>query len=182
MSKLVTSEIFIKRAKEKHYDKFDYSKVNYIKQNEKVILICPIHGEFLMEPRNHLRSNSGCDKCKSNLTATNETFIEKAKLIHGNKYDYSLINYRNKNSELIINCPTHGEFKQKARYIIGGSGCQKCSWESIGNFQRLSCEEFIQRAKLVHKNKYNYSLVNYKKFTVKVKIICSEHGIFEQRP
>lgn len=180
MSILVTTDIFIKRAKNKHGNKFCYSKVSYIKQDEEIILICPIHGEFLMEPRNHLRSDSGCNKCKDNLKITNEGFIRKAKAIHGDKYDYTKIDYKNKNSNLILICPIHGEFAQVARFHLKSHGCQKCGRKSIGDNKRHTVEEFIVNANKKHSGRYDYSLVDYINANTKVKIICLEHGEFEQ--
>src|SRR3989304_259165 len=165
--KNTTTEDFINKAKEKHGNKFDYSKVEYKTNKDKIIITCPIHGEFLMEPRNHLRVQSGCRKCKTNIRLTNEIFVIKAKLIHGDKYDYSKVDYQNKFSEILIICKLHGEFKQEARFHLEGRGCQKCSWKAIGDRTRYTSEEFINKAK----NDHN-----------KIKIICPLHGKFEQMP
>lgn len=182
MSVIVTNKTFIRRSIDKHGNKFDYSKVKYITQKEPVIIICPIHGDFLMEPRNHLRSNSGCQKCKSNIKKTNEQFIKEANLIHNNFYDYSNIEYNGKFTKLKIICPIHGDFEQEARFHLEGCGCQKCGWGRIGIAQSDTKEIFIEKAKLIHGDKYDYSLVNYKNSIDKVKIICPMHGIFEQSP
>jgi hypothetical protein len=179
---MITTEIFIKRAVQKHGDKYDYSKANYITQYENIIIICPIHGEFLMEPRNHLRSNSGCPKCKINSKLTNEEFIIKAKQKHGNKYDYTNINYINKHSVLDIICPIHGEFKQKAKWHLESYGCQKCGWKAVGDSKRFKNDKFITKSLEIHTNKYDYSNVIYINAHNKVKIICSIHGEFEQTP
>lgn len=183
MVEFKNNEKFIKRSLEKHGNKFDYSKVKYKRSNEKVIIICPIHEPFLMEPRNHLRSQSGCGKCKNNLKLTNETFINKAKKIHGNKYDYSKINYKNKNSKLKIICHKHGLFEQVARnHIMDGCGCSKCGDESVSKSLSLELNNFIEKSNLKHKNKYNYSKVKYKTNRDKVIITCPLHGEFKQRP
>lgn len=182
MGVIVTNEIFIKKAKEKHGDKFDYTSVKYINQNEKIKIICPIHGEFLMEPRNHLRSKSGCDKCKPNIKKNNNEFIDKVKIIHNNKYDYSKTEYVNKYSKIKIICPIHGEFFTEARYHLSGYGCQKCGWGKIGDSKRDSINTFIDKAKKIHGDKYDYSLVDYINQRVKIKIICPIHGEFEQQP
>ena len=181
--KATTTEEFIKRSKLKHGDKYDYSKTEYIENKIPTTIICPIHGEFEMEPRNHLRSDSGCDKCKSNLRLTNEDFINKAMKIHGDKYDYTKVNYLNKNSKLIIICPIHGEFEKIAKYhTMNGSGCNLCANINIGNSSRDTLGEFINKSKNIHGNKYDYLLVNYTNQREKVKIICSIHGEFEQKP
>ena len=181
--KATTTEEFIKRSKLKHGDKYDYSKTEYIESKTPTRITCPIHGEFEMEPRNHLRSDSGCDKCKSNVRLTNESFINKAREIHGDKYDYSKVNYVNKNSKLIIICPIHGEFEQVARcHTSDGCGCNLCGNINIGNFSRDTLDGFINKAIKIHGDKYDYSLVNYNTQKDKVKIICPIHGEFEQRP
>jgi hypothetical protein len=181
--KAITTEEFIKRSKLKHGDKYDYSKTEYVEIKTPTTIICPIHGEFEMEPRNHLRSDSGCDKCKSNVRLTNEDFINKAREIYGDKYDYSKVNYLNKNSKVIIICPIHGEFEKIAKYhTMNGSGCNLCGNIKIGNFSRDTLDGFINKAIKIHGDKYDYSLVNYNTQKDKVKIICPIHGDFEQRP
>lgn len=181
--KAITTKEFIKRSKEKHGDKFDYNKSKYITNKTPTTIICPIHGEFEMEPRNHLRSDSGCNKCKNNLTLTNENFIKKAKKIHGDKYDYSKINYKNKKSKLIIICPIHGKFNQIARnHIMDNCGCPKCGNDSVSKNLSLTTNDFIKKCNEIHNNKYNYSNVNYINQLTKVCIICPKHGKFNQRP
>jgi len=174
----VTTELFIERAKEKHGDKFDYSKVNYVKQYEKVILICPVHGEFLMEPRNHLRCNSGCYECKSTLKLSNKQWIEKAKNRHNDKYDYSLSEYVNNKTKIKIICPEHGEFEQMPITHINGGNCRSC----INLNQTKNNDTFINNAISIHGNVYNYSLSKYVNNKTKLKIVCSIHGEFEQTP
>lgn len=178
-----TNEKFINAAIKKHGNRYDYSKVEYVHNRAPIEIICPIHGKFSMEPRNHLRSNSGCNKCKLNLRLTNNEFIKKGKETHGGKYDYSKVEYKNKNSKLIIICPIHGEFEQIARnHIMDGNGCQKCANEKVSESQSLGLDMFIKKSKNIHGDKYDYSLVDYKTNTDRVKIICNIHGEFEQRP
>lgn len=105
-------------------------------------------------------------------------FIQTSNDIHNNKYDYSKVDYKNKTTKVTIRCPEHGEFEQKPhRHLI--SGCRKCSLHSSSN--KLSTDEFINRAKKTHGNQYDYSQVNYKNWTNKVSIICRKHGVFKQR-
>ena len=117
MGKKLNTEDFIKRAKEVHGDKYDYSKVEYKGNSKKVIIICPEHREFEQIPANHLRG-AGCKKCATIETHkkqsnTTESFIKKAKEVHGDKYDYSKVEYINNREKVIIICPEHGPFKQK---------------------------------------------------------------------
>lgn len=183
MGKVITTEEFIKRAKEKHGNKYDYSKTEFISNKTPTTIICLEHGEFQMEPRNHLRSKSGCPKCKPNVRLTNKDFINKARKIHGDKYDYSKVDYKNKNSKLNIICPIHGEFEQVARnHIMDDCGCPKCGDDNVSKARSLTLVEFVKKGEEVHDNKYDYSKVVYKKNTIKVTVICPIHGEFKQRP
>ena len=107
-------------------DKYDYTKVEYKNTGTKVILICKEHGEFLQTPSEHL-VGSGCIDCAGLRKKTTEEFIEDAKLFHGERYDYSEVNYKNKNSLVKIKCPDHGVFEQQAGSHLRGRGCIICS-------------------------------------------------------
>lgn len=131
----LTTEDFIIRAKEIHGNKYDYSKAIYKKYNEKVCIVCPIHGEFWQTPNEHL-SGSGCLRCsyekRGNIKrGTKEAFIEKAKEIHGNKYDYSKVNYETENVKVCIICPKHGEFWQTPHSHLNGRGCPSCNTSHV---------------------------------------------------
>lgn len=109
---------------------------------------------------------------------TTEEFIEKAKAIHGDKYDYSKVNYINNHTKVEIICPKHGSFWQKpCHHINRGDGCPECRKN-----KKLTKGEFITRAIKIHNNKYDYSKVDYKNNSTKVCIICPEHGEFWQNP
>ena len=108
---------------------------------------------------------------------TTQQFITKAQAIHGDKYNYSLVEYITSLSKVRILCPTHGIFEQRPSEHFRGKGCIECSGS-----KRITTKQFITKAQKVHGNKYDYSLVEYKNNKTKVKIICPEHGIFEQKP
>lgn len=162
---------FVKISKKIYENKYDYSLVNYKNSFTKVKIICPKHGEFEQFPQSHY--DVGCVLCRRE-----QDFIINSNLVHNNKYDYSLINYKDKYTKVKIICPKHGEFEQEPVYHIRGNGCKKCSDDS----KKLNTEIFIEKAKKIHGIKYDYSLVNYISTFDKVEIICSIHGIFEQRP
>ena len=173
-------DYFINKANIKHNFKYDYSKVDYKNSLTNVIIICPIHGEFLQTPQNHLRGR-GCSLCANmkksqNMQMTNDIFIQKANEIHQNKYDYSKTDLLNRDvdGKIIIICPTHGEFKMKPSSHLKGQECPKCKGKNV------SLEELIQKANDIHNFKYDYSNVILTKIHDKVKIICPIHGIFEQ--
>ena len=111
------------------------------------------------------------------IKLTTEEFIERAKQIHGEKYDYSLVEYNGYKEKVKIICPIHGVFEQISKDHLRGCGCSKCK-----KVKKLTTEEFIKRAKEIHGEKYDYSLVEYKNIDTKIKIICPIHGVFEQTP
>ena len=176
MNKRLTTEEFIEKARKIHGDKYDYSKVEYKSATEKVIIICPIHGEFLQAPTNHIRKKNGCPKCQADkCRSTKEQFIEKAKSVHGDKYDYSKVNYINSHTNIAITCPIHGDFEQTPKSHLLGCGCKKCSGK-----EQHTTEEFIQLSNKVHNNKYDYSKSNYISGRTRVLIGCPIHGMFQQ--
>lgn len=182
----IASDSFIEKAKKVHGDKYDYSKVNYVKHDVKVTIVCPIHGEFDIIPNAHLRG-SGCKKCgiehsHNKQRKTLEQFIKDAREIHGDKYDYSKVEYTNCDTKVCIICPVHGEFWQTPNKHLSGQGCKKCGNEKSSKSQSFTTEEFIKRAKEVHGDKYDYSKVEYKAYDKEVCIICPVHGEFWQTP
>jgi len=165
---------FIEKSKKIHGEKYDYSLVNYINNRTKVKLICNICGNIVEQtPTNNLRFD--CPYCSERIF-DKKKFIENVNKIHNNKYDYSKINYSGAKNKIIIICPIHGEFKQRAGHHLV-CGCSKCS-----NKHKYTTQEFIELVNIVHDFKYNYELVDYKNIKTKIKIICPEHGIFEQTP
>ncbi len=183
---------FIKKAIEVHCDKYDYSKVEYIKSKEKVIIICIDHGEFLQTPTGHL-SGKGCIKCATNINAnkknkTKNTFIEEAIKIHGDTYDYSKVEYINANSTVIIICKEHGEFELTPnKHLSRGDGCKLCGIEQSSIKQRSNKDDFIKKAILKHMDenniiKYTYDKVIYINAKKKVIITCNDHGDYLQTP
>lgn len=120
---------------------------------------------------------------------TTEQFILDAKKVHGDKYDYSKTKYVRSNIKVIITCPAHGDFEQTPNNHLKGTQCPICGNIQRTNSNRQTTEYFINRARQVHENKYDYSKVEYINTHSKVAIIChstnefgEEHGIFWQRP
>jgi len=181
----LTTEEFIKRSKKIHNDKFDYSLVETDGIYNKVKIICPIHGIFEQVLKSHLKGYDcyDCGRLKANKTHTlnNEKFIKKAKEIHGDRYDYSLVEYISAKIKVKIICPIHGIFEQTPTihtHKTNKSGCLIC-----GGTKKITTDEFIEKAKEIHGDKYDYSLVEYEKNNKKVKIICKKHGIiFHKSP
>jgi len=121
---------FIKRSKYVHGDYYNYDKVTYNNARCKVIITCPIHGDFKQKPIDHY-SGCGCQKCgimKYSLANTKDVlwFIRKSKQVHGNYYDYTKSKYNKCIEHVTITCPKHGDFEQKPYKHYGGNGCPKC--------------------------------------------------------
>ncbi len=123
-----TTETFIDRAKKVHQGrKYDYSKTVFISGHEKLTVICPSHGNFLVEASSHL-SGRECNDCRNQkATKTTEEFIEKGKSIHGDKYQYDKCIYTHSKNNVIITCPKHGDFEQRPNCHLKGSGCKRCA-------------------------------------------------------
>ena len=176
-----TTEQFINDATKIHGSKYNYSKVEYVNAKTKVCIICPEHGEFWQTPTHHLSGN-GCPICRYIKSASKNRkikndFIKESREIHGDKYDYSKVEYINRNEKVCIICPEHGEFWQSPSVHLKGCGCQSC-----GGNKRYTLDTFIEKARKVHGNKYDYSKVKYINVDTKVCIICPEHGEFWQSP
>jgi hypothetical protein len=131
----------------------------------------------------------GCPKCanlfrnNNKYTKAKSEFPTRAALIHHNKYDYSLVSYQGAHVKVTIICPMHGEFQQGPNNHINGEGCASCG--SIASNKNASTKarlNFKTKANIIHNNLYDYSLVNYKNSYTKIKIICKNHGEFEQTP
>jgi hypothetical protein len=174
----VITETFIKKAKEIHGSKYDYSKVEYKNAKTKVIIICSIHGEFEQQPGSHVSNTQprGCAECgKKSKKNTTEKFIEESIKVHGDKYDYSKVNYIKNSEDVIIICKIHGEFLQQPNNHIAGSGCKKCTKP------KMTKDEFLEKIELIHGDYYDYELTEIKTHRDNIIIICSKHGPFEQK-
>lgn len=122
----------IKASKLIHGDKYDYSNVVFSSVDTKVTIVCPIHGEFTQTPYHHINRKQGCAKCGQRSAAqskykTLEEFIQKARKVHGDKYDYSKTVYKTAKAKVTITCPIHGDFEQLVSGHLSGYGCKKCT-------------------------------------------------------
>lgn len=187
-SKTDTKESFIAKAKEIYGETYDYSMVEYVNSKTLVSIICPIHGMFEMTPHDHIgKIHRGCPKCGNSKKGNNRkldtnNFIKKANTKHNNFYDYSKVNYVNSTTAVEIICPTHGPFFQQPTVHLMGSICPMCAAENRVEKNTKTSEEFIEEARKIHGDKYDYSKVAYKRGDIPVTIICPNHGEFEQKP
>lgn len=186
MPKKSTLEDFIAKARKEHGDIYDYSKTLYSNDSTKVVIVCSKHGEFCQTPSNHLYG-FGCRKCgiekrASVKTLTRDVCISRFRKKHGDTYLYDKVIYTGQGDPVIITCRIHGDFEQIPHLHWSGNGCSNCGRESTANKQRLTIEEFVTRATLVHNNKYDYSRTNYVRGHCSVIVICPVHGEFQQDP
>lgn len=174
----------ISEFKEAHGDKFGYDKVVYKNKMTKIIISCKKHGDFETHPQTHKEGVfGGCKECSDESQKYNtETFIAKAKEIHGDRYIYKNVEYTDSKTDVNITCRIHKNFFQNPSSHIAGKNCPLCAIDSIAASRRLGNEEFLKRARAIHGDRYGYSLVDYKNGRKKVLIKCYRHGIFPQSP
>jgi hypothetical protein len=182
----LTTNEFITKANIVHDNKYDYYNTNYMGSASIIKISCPLHGIFEQVANDHLHGH-GCKQCgiekrSQVIKLTTDEFISKSNSIHNNKYEYSLVEYINAHTKVKIICPTHGIFEQCPRTHLSGSGCKLCANKNISILRTLTIDNFINRSNIIHNNKYDYSLVEYINNKTNVKIICPEHGTFEQTP
>lgn len=108
--------------------------------------------------------------------------IKEMIAVHGTKYDYSRVKYKNAHAKVEILCAEHGTFEQSPHSHLRGEGCPSCGFAATGQERRLTFDEFLARSRGAHGDRYDYSSVKYAGKEVKVEIGCSVHGAFFQYP
>ena len=196
MEKVTKKEKFISKAKNKFGSEYDYTNINYVNSSTKINIKCNKHNElFLQVPAEHLRGKIGCKSCQRPIKTikpkqamnswkviTKDEFVSRAKINHGDKYDYSMVTYTSSTDKVQIICPEHGVFEQEPSNHIRGKGCNLCAIQQRTKALTCSKDDFIYKAKLSHGDKYDYSNVLYVNSQTKVNILCPKHGEFEQLP
>ena len=172
----VSQNNFIQKAKEIHNNKYDYSITEYVNIKTKITYICPIHGEIKQLPCNHLKY--GCRFCsKENavkkLSSTSDEFVKKAKKIHGDKYDYSKVEYVNNHTKICIICPEHGEFWQTPSKHLSGHKCPKCN----RSFLEEEIALFLNEKKIKYKEQYSDEFLKNGKGKQKLDFYLPDYNI-----
>lgn len=177
----MTKNEFIEKARKVHGDKYDYSKVEIEKTADKIIIICPRHGEFEQVANSHLQGR-GCAMCSGKKFSLQD-YIEKANKIWNNKYDYSKFEWKGINQKVCIICPEHGEFWQLPNnHLKGECGCLECRGKSK-NFKAITGIEDLKRiSKEKFNDKFDFSKSVWKGSREKIEIICPKHGSFWTLP
>jgi hypothetical protein len=192
-TRATSTDKFIKKAKAVHGDRYDYSKTKYTGVKDLITITCLIHGDFHQTPNTHL-NGSGCNKCALEKSGEEkrlslEDVIDEFRKIHGDKYDYSKITYKNTKIKLTIVCPEHGEFRQ-TRYTHKRAGCPECgkktAGEKLSKFLRdkspipWEFKEFKEKAEEIHNFRYEYPEQTFSPRQKYVTVICKKHGEFKQ--
>lgn len=172
-----TTKSFIDACNYIHGGRYSYDKTEYVRRDKKVIITCPVHGDFEQTPGNHLYGY-GCPACAGVNKLTPEIFISKAKNIHGDKYDYSLVTGDiSSHRKVAIICPEHGVFQQTPTGHLSGKGCLKCTVKKreetntkrYGVKNVMSLPETLEKIKAATHKKYGVD------YAMQDKTLVSKH-------
>ena len=186
MPKTKSNEQYIKEATIEHNGFYSYPRTKYTRSCNKVIITCPIHGDFEQNANAHLRG-SGCrlcaiELCRVHFTKSNEQYIKEVTIKHNGFYLYHNTEYKGEKNgrKITITCPIHGDFKQCPGHHLRGDGCPKCASEKVNQFNTKTNEQFIKEATIEHNGFYLYHNTEYKGARTPLTITCPIHGDFEQ--
>ena len=186
MPKRLTTEEFIKQAKDVHGDKYLYDAVEYKNIRSEVKIFCKACSKYFMQiAGKHIHSKHGCPACGRTKKLTTEEFIFRSKELHGDLYSYDKVNYKNAHTKVKIFCKVCKKYFYQKPYghFNLKQGCPICGKIKSSESRKLTFEEFYDRAIDIHGDKYDYSQVEYKNNSTKVKIYCNTcQSIFEQSP
>jgi hypothetical protein len=166
----------VEKANKIHNNKYKYIQLFTKNKYLHLQINCELHGDFDKKISNHIIKKQGCPMCSKPYKLTTELFISKAKEIHGDKYDYSAVNYDVGKNKIQIICKNHGLFEQLPQNHLKGYNCPECAGTLVKR------ETFIKRAKEIHRDKYDYSNIEFIDMLKPINILCNIHGIFQQIP
>lgn len=168
---------FVLKASELHKNEYSYENVGEIFGNKtKVSVTCKLHGGFPISPNNHLSGRGKCPTCQGRRKDT-AVFVAQATAVFGDRYDYSKTEYVRAMSKVTVTCRKHGDFLTGPNNHLHGYGCQIC-----GGSLKHTHSKFVERARAIHGDKYDYTQVNYTNCATNVTILCKTHGAFLQTP
>lgn len=175
--KSITSEIYFKKVKEKHNNKYDYSKSLFKSLKEKITIVCPAHGDFVQTANIHLKN--GCIKCRDDsYRMTLKSFLEKANKKHNYIYNYSLItSYKNNKQKIKIICNIHGVFSLRIDNHLKGDTCPQCSYTI---YNQKIFDAFVEKSNAIHNHEYDYIFSETFTKNKRVNIVCKIHEKFSQ--
>lgn len=175
-SRTKSNSDFISKVTIKHNDFYNYSKTKYTGSDNKIEIICTLHGSFWQTAGSHL-GGSKCPSCAGLKKLSTSEFISRSKKLHQGRFTYNNTIYVNSHTKLTITCEIHGDFAQEpTNHLFLRRGCPKCAGRN------KTTSEFIEKSNIIHRKRYNYSMTNYINCLKKVTIICGKHGEFDQLP
>ncbi len=181
----LTQRDFVARATKVHGKKYGYRKTQFTTANEKVTVTCKTHGDFQIRARNHM-NGAGCRECANEAMRgrqepriTRGEFIKRCSDKHGNKYHYGKSVWNGTQHQIIITCPKHGDFEQKAAAHLLGKGCKRCACEETNAALRRPVAEVKRDLKTLHPTLRFPEPHNV--YTRKIKFICKTHGESEMK-
>jgi hypothetical protein len=178
-----TLEKFIEVAKNIHNGFYSYDNLNYKGTSKKGIITCPIHGDFEQRLSDHIHCKAGCIQCSGKKFRNRENVIEDCLKIHGDKYDFSKFEFYGRRKKSIVICnDCKKEFEITPFSLLQGQGCKKCGIKRAVEKNSHNTELFIEKARKIHGDIYDYSKTKYINSGKKVTIICKKHGEFHQTP
>ena len=177
----LSTDEFVQIAETTYPGLYSYDSTEFKGSKTNVVINCKKHGNFSVRPYRFLSGNK-CPECRKDDRRQDKqkSFIAAAIEVHGDKYDYSDVVFVKNNTKVAIGCPEHGTFYQTPKDHKKGRGCRKCANLTIGDSKRASFDAVVQKANATHDNTYTYVPVEYHNQNTKLKVICQEHGEFEQ--
>lgn len=163
-------------------DAYETDMIENNGMSDYVTLKCKKHALIFRKRLSRLLKGSGCPLCSGKARKTFEQFVEDARKVHGDKYEYNDGNYVNSRTKIGITCPEHGTFYQTPTNHLNGNGCPKCKAEKSRQMFSSTMEKFIEKADEIHNGKYDYSKVEYINRNTPVIITCEKHGDFTILP
>ena len=186
--KPLTHQVFIEKAKQKHGNKYDYLNTVFVRIKDKVSIFCnKCQKDFVKQAGSHLQGG-GCQICARAVPSKNKLTIEEfliaAKKTHGEKYDYTNVIYINSVTKVKIFClQCNILFEQRPNWHLRGEGCRSCQYKANTKNRTKSTQQFIDEAKVIHFDMYDYSQVVYISSMKKVIILCKQcNNTFHQIP
>ena len=185
----LTTEKWVKKARKVHGEKYEYAKTKYVNSKTKVIITCPDHGDFKINPSNHISPGlkRGCNECsggkvvnwdnsKKRLSQTE--FLKRVTKAAPSNLDFSKSIYKGQKNTVTVICKLHGEFEAWPNNLFNGQNCPDCAAVITGNKRRVSSKEIEERIILRFGNKYEIDKSSIKMVTEHVRLKCAKHGWF----
>ena len=178
----MTKEEFLSKTSLVHNGKYSYPSLpEMVKSHGKIAILCSEHGVFPQLVYHHLRG-SGCPKCGSSFHKTQDEFLSEVRSLCGDKYGLNLVDYKTTHTAVKLRCKKHGIFSKTPSQILIDLRDKKELCNICRGIKVDSKEAFVEKARRIHGEKYDYSASIYNGSTTKLEIICPKHGSFFKTP